>query len=268
MQANPSFRAKMPSCISWMSSTRYKYPADNCCLTNASLFALVAVMKPYQTPWAATYAVDSSWNTWKIMEHVVLSTNPPRIRQFFSLNCNPWHLMAILRLKRYRKMSLMSPWGMHQMCKPKAKAWRDKKKVQQLSVSFGEFSLVLHIDSAEKTSWNCWNCRNANVQGFCPTVSAKKCHESNSLQSRRCSARFAKLLPTFSRHLGAFIHPSMPGTPRLQTRCDFFLNWWTIKNLHPRQATSLGQGTVMLLHLAEVKVIEVAGIWCWCILSG
>lgn len=168
MQANPSFRAKMPSCISWMSSTRYKYPADNCCLTNASLFALVAVMKPYQTPWAATYAVDSSWNTWKIMEHVVLSTNPPRIRQFFSLNCNPWHLMAILRLKRYRKMSLMSPWGMHQMCKPKAKAWRDKKKVQQLSVSFGEFSLVLHIDSAEKTSWNCWNCRNANVQGFCP----------------------------------------------------------------------------------------------------
>ncbi len=199
-----------------------------------------------------------------------------------SLNCNPWHLMAILRLKRFRKMTHVT-LGIHapnvQSPRP-SKAWRGKKNATTTfwSLTSTAYYNILKL-LKRKRFW-----------GFCPP----QCPQRSVTRATAFRADDAALgLPSccqlFSRHLGASTHPSMPGSPRLQTHCDFLLHWWTIKNSRTKvlsisefhggswwilflvswaRLECLGQGTVMLFHLAEVKVIEVAGIWCWCILSG
>lgn len=173
-------------------------------------------------------------------------------------------------LKGIAKCHWCHPGALHQMCTPKAKGMvRDKKKVQQLSVSFGEFSLVLHIDSAEKTSWNCWNCRNANVQGFCPhsvrkEVSREQQPSEPTMQRWFLPSCCQLSLVTWEL---SFIHQCLAPQDFKHTVISSLIGEPS-RTCNLRQATSLGQGTVVLFHLGKVKVIEVAGIWCWCILSG
>ena len=65
-----------------------------------------------------------SWNMWYSQRTL------PEYGSFFPLNCNPWHLMAILRLKRYRKMSLMSPWECTKCASPRPRHGGTKKSAK------------------------------------------------------------------------------------------------------------------------------------------
>lgn len=61
-------------------------------------------------------------------------------------------------------------------------------------------------------------------KAFAPTVSAKKCHESNSLQSRRCSADFCQAAANFLSSLGSF-HSSINAWHPKTSNILWFLPW-------------------------------------------